>query len=117
MRKLIVVALCVCFLAGCVTQSEGERVGTISKFSKRGIIVSTWEGDVILGGTGASGNKDNTWSFTVEDEGLVEKVKGFHRSGNLVVLSYRQEMFVGGWRGDTHYFITNIEFAKDEVSK
>ena len=112
MKKLIVVAMCLCFISGCITKSEGERVGTISKFSKKGVIVSTWEGEAILGGTGASGNTDNTWSFSIEDEGLVEKVKEFHRSGKLVVLKYRQEMFVAGWRADTNYFITDVEFAK-----
>ena len=112
MKKLIVVAMCLCFLSGCIVKSEGERVGTVSKFAKKGVLISTWEGEAILGGAGASGNQDNTWHFSVEDEAVVEKIKPIYKSGRLVVLKYRQEMFVAGWRADTNYFITDVEFAK-----
>jgi len=113
MKKLAIIALCVCFLSGCIVKSEGERVGTISKFSKKGLISSTWEGEAILGGSGASGNKENTWYFSVEDEGLVNKVQELHRTGKQVVLKYKQELMVGAWRADTNYFVTDIELAKN----
>jgi hypothetical protein len=113
MKKLLLILICITFASGCIVKSEGERVGTISKFSEKGIFVSTWEGDAILGGVGASGNSENTWKFTVEDSAVAERVKKFHKTGKLVVLKYRQEMFVAPWRGDTHYFVEGVEFASN----
>ena len=111
MKKLMCIMVILAMAAGCITRSEGDRVGTISKFAKKGVFISTWEGEAILGGQGASGNQDNTWYFSVEDEAVVEKIKKFKDTGRLVVLQYKQEMFVAGWRADTNYFIQDVKFA------
>lgn len=112
MKKILIVLMALVMLSGCIVQSEGERVGTISKFSHKGLIVSTWEGDMILGSTGSSGNADNTWRFTVEDTRVAEKVKEYQRTGRSVVLKYRQEVFVASWRGDTDYMVYDVDFTK-----
>lgn len=114
MRKLTCTLVILAMTMGCIQTSEGERVGTISKFSKKGILISTWEGEAILGGQGASGNQDNTWQFSVEDESVAEKLKKFSASGKLVVLQYKQEMFVSGWRADTNYFVQDVRYAEEK---
>ena len=114
MRKLMCVLVVLATTMGCIQTSEGERVGTVSKFSKKGVLISTWEGEAILGGQGASGNQDNIWRFSVEDEAVAEKVKEFSASGKLVVLQYKQEMFVAGWRADTNYFVQDVRYAEEK---
>ena len=37
-------------LTGCGNYSNGNRVGNITKFSEKGIIWKTWEGQLHLGG-------------------------------------------------------------------
>lgn len=113
MKRMIFAVMILAMAMGCIQTSEGERIGTISKFSKKGVLVSTWEGEAILGGQGASGNQDNTWNFSVDDDAVVEKLKKMSASGRLVVLQYRQEMFVASWRADTNYLIQNVRYAEE----
>jgi hypothetical protein len=106
-------------LAGCFDYSDGQRVGTIIKFSKKGVFCKTWEGEMLLGGlkrqssTDSAGNTNtsmvaNVWRFTVEDERLVEPVQAALESGRPVTMGYRQELatFCRSESGD--YFATSI---------
>ena len=105
---LMLLAIVLCVLPGCYTVSEGERVGTITKFSNKGILVKTWEGEMVLGGSGASGNAQNTWSFTVEDPAVVEKIRSAQKQTQVVSLAYKEELYVAPWRGDTHHFVHDV---------
>ncbi|MEC7265441.1 MAG: 6-phosphogluconate dehydrogenase, partial [Bacteroidota bacterium] len=57
-----------------VPYSVGYRSGELIKFSRKGVMVKTWEGEITqgLGGT-------NVFSFSVEDkeQDLVEKLKEY----------------------------------------
>ena len=71
-------------LAGCGEYSDGVRIGTIQKFSYKGLVAKTWEGEMLLGGlkrktsTDSNGNSStsmvaNIWAFTVEDPALIAR--------------------------------------------
>src|SRR5262245_59606988 len=77
--------LALCLLCGgCpwwsdTTYSEGERVGVIVKFSHKGVIWKSWEGEMHLGGAraGGDGAVPNLWHFSLrrgEEGSLVQKV-------------------------------------------
>lgn len=102
---LLLLAALACALPGCYTVSEGERVGTITKLSNKGVLIKTWEGEMVLGGSGASGNAQNTWSFTVEDPAVVEQVRAAQKNTAVVSLAYKEELFAAPWRGDTKHFV------------
>ena len=53
-----------------VTYSEGTRAGELIKFSHRGVVIKTWEGEISQGISGAQ-----IFSFSVldQDEEVIEK--------------------------------------------
>lgn len=123
MRNAILVAALCLPLAGCFEYSNGDRVGTITKFSKKGFFCKTWEGEMFLGGMRKKSNYNekgeftgtsvvaNVWPFTVEDETLVPLVKAALESGEPVVLHYKEEM-ISFCRSDSgSYFVTSVRGA------
>ena len=104
---LVVLAMAV-LLSGCIVTSEGESVGTVSVLTHKGLFIKTWEGSLILGGSGASGNRDNTWYFSVERPEVVEKLRKAQKSAKVVSLVYAKEMFVAPWRGDQNYMVVDV---------
>ena len=86
---------------GCVSgcgadYSEGDRIGSITKFSNKGLFIKSWEGQLNLGGfvTKHSDKGDslvaNTWNFTVTKPELVDKIQHAMVSGKPVKIHYRQ---------------------------
>lgn len=110
MKKLILLMIvCLIALTGCYTTSEGNRVGTITKFSSKGFLVRTWEGEMILGGSGASGSSVNTWRFSVADESLVAAIQAAQKKAEVITLQYHEEWIVAPWRADTNYLVDAVK--------
>ena len=60
------------------TYSEGSRAGMLVKFSEKGYIFKTYEGDLNLGGINPlPGNTiaNNIWKFSVKDDSIGELLK------------------------------------------
>jgi hypothetical protein len=73
--------------------SDGERAGTISKLSYKGVAWKSWEGEMVLGGmvTDAEGHASaNIWKFTVLDTRLVPAIQAAASSGRRVTVQYVQ---------------------------
>ena len=89
--------------------SEGERVGHLVKFSKKGYVFKTWEGQINTGVAGGDANQplSTAWAFTAVDKDVIEKLK--QAEGKKVKLHYAEKYFVYVWQGDTKYFIKNVE--------
>jgi lysophospholipid acyltransferase (LPLAT)-like uncharacterized protein len=85
--------------------SDGERAGYVQKFSKKGVIVKTWEGEltmVVLPGTTAE-----KFYFTVRDDAVAEQVN--QTLGKRVALSYEEHVGVPtNLFGETSYFVTGV---------
>ncbi len=118
MKKLII--MLPILLTGCFDYSDGDRVGTIQKLSKKGMFCKTWEGEMLLGGLKKQTNFSsdgkstttsmvaNTFQFTVEDESLLPAVKAAMEAGQPVTISYKQEMFTF-CRSDENYFVVGVK--------
>jgi len=52
--------------------SEGERAGYLQKFSKRGWICKTWEGEILL--TSMPGAIPEKFEFTVRDDAVASQI-------------------------------------------
>jgi hypothetical protein len=52
--------------------SEGERAGILQKFSRKGWICKTWEGELALYVVG--GVAPQIWNFSTRDEDVAEKL-------------------------------------------
>ncbi len=94
--------------------SDGKRVGTVTKFSKKGILWKTYEGDLLLGGQGTV--TSSHWNFTVSDSTVALKVEKSMDEQDLIEAEYHQCLFVFPWNGDTNYFVTNVKLVHKPAS-
>ncbi len=85
--------------------SEGERAGYLQKFSKKGWICKTWEGEILL--SSMPGAIPERFAFTVRDEALAKEVMA--ATGKRVVVSYAQHKGVpSSCFGETEHFIEKV---------
>ena len=95
--------------------SDGYRAGTMIKFSKRGVLFKTYEGELNLGmvlnDQQPSVSVSNIWKFSVqgsEDE-LKSKLQNALLNGKRVKVHYNEKFFQFDWRGDTKYIVDEVE--------
>ncbi len=95
------------------TFSNGSRVGKIIKFSKKGLIFKTYEGELSLGAVSQSedGGLTEKWDFSVHrgDDPIIQAINKSMETGKEVRLYYKEKYFQFEWRGDTKYFIYKVE--------
>jgi hypothetical protein len=85
--------------------SEGERVGYIQKFSEKGWICKTWEGEIAM--VNLPGQIANTFQFTVRDDSVAALINA--AQGKRVALTYEQHKGVPtDCFGETEYFVKGV---------
>ncbi len=93
MRRLI--ALLVLLAAGVagytalvlsISYSDGERAGVLQKFSRKGWVCKTWEGELAM--TTVPGVAPILWQFSVRDPQVADQVR--HALGRWVVVHYHE---------------------------
>ena len=83
--------------------SEGERAGYLQKFSKKGWLCKTWEGEILL--SSMPGAIPERFTFTVRDEAVVKQLQT--AMGQRVQVTYEQHVGVPtSCFGETPYFAT-----------
>ena len=93
--------------------SEGERAGYIQKFSTKGWLCKTWEGEIAM--VTMPGAIPEKFAFTVRDDAMAAKINAL--SGKRVVLSYQQHKFVPTTCfGETEYFANAVREMVDQPS-
>lgn len=102
----IVVLSVVCYFTFLynATYSEGVRSGELIKFSNKGVIFKTYEGELSQGISGAQ-----IFSFSVLDnqEKVISDLKELE--GHYVKLTYIERYKTFPWWGDSKYFITEVQ--------
>ena len=123
-RVLLVVAV---ILLGWIlfiyyaSYSEGIRSGMVIKMSKRGVVFKTWEGQMNLQTFGAAGAGTSALSevfnFSVEkgDDALYGELEEVSLSGERVNLHYVERYARLPWRGETAYFVTDVERSGEKA--
>ncbi len=83
--------------------SKGVRSGELIKFSNKGVLFKTWEGEISQGISGAQ-----IFSFSVEDKNkeVIKKLKDFQ--GRYVKLTYIERFATVSWLGDSNYFVIDV---------
>jgi hypothetical protein len=86
-----------------VPYSVGTRAGELIKFSHKGFVIKTWEGQISQGISGAQ-----IFDFTVLDNKpeVIEKLQEYQ--GSYVKVSYIERFTTFIFWGDTKYFITDV---------
>lgn len=98
------------------TYSSGYRAGKIIKFSNKGYVFKTWEGQIYLGTITPddAGISSKYWDFSV-DRGNAEiqrQIETAMSHKQEVRLHYREKLVQFSWRGETRYFVDSIEMVK-----
>ena len=91
--------------------SDGERAGTVSKFSRRGFIFKTYEGVLNVGGfSGETGSlTPQYFDFSVDDNAVATQITQAVKTGQRVTLHYEEKILRLPWNGETKYYITGVE--------
>ncbi len=109
---LVVVLLAVAYfwLALQWSYSSGERAGWVQKFSKKGWICKTWEGELAL--VSLPGSSVEKFYFTVHDEAVARDVTA--ATGKRVTLHYEEKVGLPtSCFGETRHFVTKVTAATD----
>ncbi len=108
---VIIVVLVIMLWVFSWTYSEGTRAGQLIKFSEKGVVFKTYEGELNMGGLRTGEAKDglegNLWQFSVLDEDVAKDL--VDAEGKRVKLSYKERYKAMAWQGDTNYFIVKVE--------
>lgn len=89
-----------------LSYSEGERAGFLQKFSKRGWICKTWEGEILL--SSMPGAIPEKFEFSVRDDVVAGQLMA--ATGRRVLLSYEQHKGVPtACFGETEYYISKVQ--------
>jgi hypothetical protein len=89
--------------------SEGERAGYVQKFSKRGWLCKTWEGEMAM--VTMPGTVAEKFLFTVPTDAIAAKVNA--DIGKRVALHYEQHRWIpSSCFGETEYFVTGVRVAE-----
>jgi hypothetical protein len=119
LKLLIVIIVLGVVSAWGLTQfaySEGERAGVVSKFSRKGYVFKTYEGELNVGAQGQVSNMNqNIWAFTLQnsnDTAIINNLEDAMLYGKRVRLHYEQRIFKFFWMGDSEFFVTRVDVAK-----
>ncbi|MBC7570740.1 MAG: hypothetical protein H7319_13525 [Spirosoma sp.] len=99
--------------------SDGERAGTVSKFSRRGFVFKTYEGVLNVGGfSGETGSlTPQYFDFSVRDDAVAIKITDAVKTGQRVTLHYEEKILKMPWNGETKYYITDVEVVGPTVNQ
>jgi len=85
--------------------SSGDRAGWIQKFSRKGWICKTWEGELVM--VSLPGSVPEKFRFTVRDEAVAARVN--QALGERVTLHYEEHRGLpGSCFGDTAYWVDGV---------
>jgi len=113
LAALVVVALLVAayfWLALQWSYSSGERAGWVQKFSHKGWVCKTWEGELAL--VSLPGSSVEKFLFTVRDDAVAKEVSA--ATGKRVTLHYEEKVGLPtSCFGETRHFVTKVTAAPD----
>ncbi len=89
--------------------SSGDRAGYVQKFSHKGWIFKTWEGELAM--VAMPGTNPEKFYFSVRDDSVATAINQL--LGRRVALHYEQHMGVPvNWFGETEYFVVSVRLAE-----
>ena len=91
--------------------SDGVRSGVMMKISRKGYVFKTHEGQLNIGGFDQTNDigVSNVWEFSVTDDVVLEELEDAMDNSQRVKLYYKEKYFKLPWKGDTKYFVYDVE--------
>ncbi len=89
--------------------SEGDRAGYVQKFSRKGWLCKTWEGELAM--VNIPGSLTEKFQFTVRDDKIADYINA--SLGKRVALNYEQHVGIPTTCfGETQYFVTAVRVVE-----
>lgn len=89
--------------------SSGERAGYVQKFSNKGWVCKTWEGELAM--VSMPGTMSEKFYFTVRDDAVAARIN--QSLGKQVTLAYQQHVGVPtACFGETEYFVSDVRVVE-----
>jgi len=91
------------------TYSEGNRSGVLQKFSKKGNMFKTFEGELIMSSISSTSNvtiASEKFFFSVKNDSIANSM--FDMEGKRVTVHYEQKRKHLPWNGETDYFVNSV---------
>jgi hypothetical protein len=86
--------------------ADGDRAGYLQKFSRKGWVCKTWEGQMAL--VTLPGTVAEKFDFTVRDDALAQQLST--NIGKRMSVHYEQRKWIPtSCFGDTEYFVTGMQ--------
>jgi hypothetical protein len=86
--------------------SKGDRAGYVQKFSQKGWLCKTWEGEIMM--MAAPGTIPEKFFFSVRSDAIAVQIN--KTLGKRVSLTYEQHKGVpSSCFGETEYFVTDVK--------
>jgi hypothetical protein len=110
---IILVVISSVYIKFFYTYSEGYRAGLLQKFSHKGAIFKTYEGEMILSSVSSTANvalASDKFLFSVTNKALIRQFDTLQ--GVPVIVHYRQKNSAAFWRGDSPYLVDSIKVKR-----
>ena len=89
--------------------STGERAGYVQKFSQKGWLCKTWEGEMAI--VAIPGSLPEIFKFTVRDDGVAAIINS--HMGKRVSIAYEQHVGIPSTCfGETGYYVSKIHVVE-----
>ena len=89
--------------------SSGERAGYVQKFSKKGWICKTWEGELAM--VALPGTLSEKFLFTVRNDSIAARIN--ESLGKRVAITYQQHVGLPTTCfGETGYWVSNVKVVE-----
>ena len=92
------------------TYSDGYRAGLLQKFSHKGTIIKTYEGEMILSSVTSNANvvlASEKFNFSVTSKNLAQQLDTIQ--GQMVIVHYKEKNGVLFWHGDSQYLVDSVK--------
>lgn len=98
------------------TYSEGYRAGLLQKFSRKGTLFKTYEGEMILSSVQSNANvaiASEKFLFSVTDPVLASQLQ--RMQGDNIVVHYMEKNAILAWRGESRYIVDSVRTKESIV--
>lgn len=113
---IVTIGIFAAAVGNVVGTSDGKRVGVLTKFSHKGLIIKSYEGELNMGGirnnVNSKGERNvvaNVWEFSCSNPQMAEKLENL--IGKEVIIKYHQSF--AGLQRDTSYDVVSVEKVKN----
>ena len=92
------------------TYSDGYRAGLLQKFSHKGNLIKTYEGEMILSSVTGNSNvaiASEKFYFSVTDKKLADQLDTIQ--GQMVIVHYIQKNGALFWHGESAYLVDGVK--------